>query len=69
MGQGRLLLTSRRRCRIAIDDTPRGATPLNLVLPVGDHAVRVTRPDLGLDETIAVHVFSRAMVRRSIEFE
>jgi tRNA A-37 threonylcarbamoyl transferase component Bud32 len=56
--KGELVLLIRPWARVEVDGRDVGVTPLNepLMLPAGEHTVRLINPDLGKDITRTVHI-------------
>jgi hypothetical protein len=63
-----LILASSPWCRVTVDGTDRGPTPLHLELPAGPHVVELANPDYRISRRIVVTIRANETLRKSLDF-
>ncbi len=67
-GPGMLVVATSPWCRVIVDGTDRGATPLEIKLPAGQHSVLLSNPEFHIKREMAVDIKAGATVRKRFDF-
>jgi hypothetical protein len=67
-GEGTLLVATSPWCRVIVDGTDRGATPLKIKLPAGPHTLLLVNPEFHINRSFPVTIQPNETVRKRLDF-
>jgi serine/threonine protein kinase len=67
-GEGTLLVASSPWCRVIVDGTDRGATPLKVKLPAGPHTLLLVNPEFHINRSFPVTIQPNETLRKRLDF-
>jgi serine/threonine protein kinase len=67
-GEGTLLVASSPWCRVIIDGTDRGTTPLKVKLPAGPHTLLLVNPEFHINRSYSVTIQPNETLRKRLDF-
>jgi hypothetical protein len=67
-GEGTLVVATSPWCRVIVDGTDRGSTPLRIKLQAGPHSVLLSNPEFKINRELPIMIRPNEETRKKLDF-